>query len=191
MTSANPPPEAPAPEPQTQAPGVPPAAPPGISGNKFSAANDLMFEDCLKSILLKTKTGHSYCPYKTKFCPKAKQSPFGDFPPEYLPKKRPESTTTEESKVSSEASATMRSKRSWVPLTSVRNPQERSRDWRQDRQLAPEEEDPPAFCAKGWRTQPKADPSVGVSQVLRSRRPANRSEPFGKRLHHLLEGQDC
>lgn len=63
---------------------------PGVSGhmipvNRFSAANDLMFEDCLKSILLKAKTGKTYCPYKNRYCPKPMQSPFGDFPPEYLP----------------------------------------------------------------------------------------------------------
>lgn len=55
---------------------------------RFSAANDLMFEDCLKSILLKAKTGKIYCPYKNKFCPKPMQSPFGDFPEEYLPQRK-------------------------------------------------------------------------------------------------------
>jgi hypothetical protein len=68
---------------------APAAANPPVAAvtNKYSAANDLMFEDCLKSIMLKSKTGKTYCPYKNKYCPKAMQSPFGDFPPEYLPKK--------------------------------------------------------------------------------------------------------
>jgi len=63
---------------------------PGQMGpvNRLSAANDLMFEDCLKSILLKAKTGKIYCAYKNKFCPRPMQSPFGDFPEEYLPKRR-------------------------------------------------------------------------------------------------------
>eukprot|EP00826_Nyctotherus_ovalis_P059389 TRINITY_DN8252_c0_g1_i1.p1 TRINITY_DN8252_c0_g1~~TRINITY_DN8252_c0_g1_i1.p1 ORF type:complete len:237 (-),score=52.26 TRINITY_DN8252_c0_g1_i1:389-1099(-) len=56
---------------------------------RFSAANDLMFEDCLKSILLKAKTGKIYCPYKNKYCPRPMQSPFGDFPQEYLPQRKP------------------------------------------------------------------------------------------------------
>lgn len=73
--------------PQQQQPGPGPTAPVAPSaGNKYSAANDLMFEDCLKGILMKNKTGKTYCPYKTKFCPKPMQSPFGDFPPEYLAK---------------------------------------------------------------------------------------------------------
>lgn len=71
----------PSPGPDT---GGPPA--PAI---RSSAANDLMFEDCLKSILLKAKTGKTYCPYKNKFCPKPMQSPFGDFPAEFLPANRP------------------------------------------------------------------------------------------------------
>jgi hypothetical protein len=71
--------------PQSQPVANPPAAAP--LGNKYSAANDMMFEDCLKSILLKSKTGKSYSSYKNKLCPKAKQSPFGDFPPEYFSKK--------------------------------------------------------------------------------------------------------
>lgn len=58
---------------------------PMVNIARSSAANDLMFEDCLKSILLKAKTGKIYCSYKTKFCPRPMQSPFGDFPPEYLP----------------------------------------------------------------------------------------------------------
>lgn len=69
-------------DPVTQAPGVSGAMMPL---NRSSAANDLMFEDCLKSILLKAKTGKIYCPYKNQYCPRPMQSPFGDFPPEYLP----------------------------------------------------------------------------------------------------------
>lgn len=61
--------------------------PPQMAPSKYTAANDLMFEDCLKSIVLKSKTGKTYSSFKNKFCPKAKHSPFGDFPPEYLPKK--------------------------------------------------------------------------------------------------------
>eukprot|EP00826_Nyctotherus_ovalis_P053417 TRINITY_DN6945_c0_g1_i7.p1 TRINITY_DN6945_c0_g1~~TRINITY_DN6945_c0_g1_i7.p1 ORF type:complete len:318 (+),score=110.33 TRINITY_DN6945_c0_g1_i7:87-1040(+) len=55
---------------------------------RSSAANDIMFEDCLKSILLKAKTGKIYCPYKNKYCPKPMQSPFGNFPADYLPQRK-------------------------------------------------------------------------------------------------------
>ena len=82
--ASNAPQEEPAPQ---QQPGNPQQQ--AATMNKYSAANDLMFEDCLKSIMLKSKTGKSYSSYKNKFCPKAKQSAFGDFPPGFMPKKQP------------------------------------------------------------------------------------------------------
>lgn len=91
---------------QQPAPGPPQ---PALATNKYSAANDLMFEDCLKSILLKSKTGKSYSSYKNKFCPKAKQSAFGDFPPEYLPKKQPTVFSQSPATGMSTMSATMHS----------------------------------------------------------------------------------
>jgi len=54
---------------------------------KLSPAYELMFEDCLKSIVQKATTGKTYNSYKNKYCPKAKHSAFGDFPPEYMPSK--------------------------------------------------------------------------------------------------------
>jgi len=54
---------------------------------KLSPAYELMFEDCLKSIVQKASTGKTYNSYKNKYCPKAKHSAFGDFPPEYMPSK--------------------------------------------------------------------------------------------------------
>ena len=82
---------------------------PGIAANKYSAANDIMFEDCLKSIMLKSKTGKTYTSYKNKYCPRAKHSAFGDFPPEYMPKKQPSYDQASVSKEST-MSATMKSK---------------------------------------------------------------------------------
>jgi len=82
--------------------------------NKYSAANDLMFEDCLKSIMLKSKTGKTYCSYKNKLCPKAMQSPFGDFPAGYLPKKSPEGKSTPfDTTASSMSTSSMHSKSLW------------------------------------------------------------------------------
>ena len=102
------------PEPQELAPQQQPLANPSApapSGNKFSAANDMMFEDCLKSIMLKAKTGKTYSSFKNKYCPKAKHSPFGDFPPEYMAKKlvnaSPEPAQTE---VSTASATTLHSK---------------------------------------------------------------------------------
>jgi len=98
------------PEPQVQ-PIENPAPQAALAGNKFSAANDLMFEDCLKSIILKAKTGKTYSSYKTPFCPKAKHSPFGDFPPEYMPQKTPQTSVSMKTSTTSMFSktSTMRS----------------------------------------------------------------------------------
>jgi len=92
-------------EPAQPAPAPAPAAP----AAKFSAANDIMFEDCLKSIILKAKTGKTYTSYKNPYCPKPMQSPFGDFPPEYLPKKTQTFATALPSTTSSQMSNTMKS----------------------------------------------------------------------------------
>ena len=97
----------PLPEP-IAAPIAPPVPGPSAPLNKYSAANDIMFEDCLKSILLKAKTGKTYSSYKTAFCPKAMQSPFGDFPADYLPKKQPAPMEYSTS-LSSASSSTMKS----------------------------------------------------------------------------------
>lgn len=96
------------PTPQQQQPPANQAAP-ALATNKYSAANDLMFEDCLKSIMLKSKTGKTYSSYKNKYCPKAKQSAFGDFPPEYLPKKQPVAFASTPETGSTSMAASMRS----------------------------------------------------------------------------------
>lgn len=52
---------------------------------KLNPSSDLLFEDSLKRCLM--KYGGKREPLKTKFAPRNKHSPFGDFPNSYLPKK--------------------------------------------------------------------------------------------------------
>jgi hypothetical protein len=54
---------------------------------KSNHANQMMIEDHLKKCLAKT----SNKPFKVsnnKLLPKSQHSPFGDFPPEYMPSKK-------------------------------------------------------------------------------------------------------
>ncbi len=44
-------------------------------------------EDQLKTYLNKNNN-ESYKPWKNKYAPRNPHSPFGDFPPEYIPKKK-------------------------------------------------------------------------------------------------------
>lgn len=100
--------QAPQEAPQAPAPGK--DATMAIAGNKYTAANDLMFEDCLRSIIQKAKTGKTYSSYKNQYCPKPKHSPFGDFPPEYLPPKSSVASTEAEKTGMSPETAKMKSK---------------------------------------------------------------------------------
>lgn len=51
-------------------------------------SSQLLFEDALYNLLMHEK-GLSYKTLKTKYAPRNKHSPFGDFPKEYMPKKLP------------------------------------------------------------------------------------------------------
>jgi len=58
-----------------------------MGGQKLNFASTMVVEDHLKKCL--AKTSHKpYNPMKNKLLPKSNQSPFGDFPAEYLPKKK-------------------------------------------------------------------------------------------------------
>jgi hypothetical protein len=52
----------------------------------LNPSNQLLFEDALKKCIAKYG-GYGIHSLKSKYAPKNKQSPFGDFPKEYLPKK--------------------------------------------------------------------------------------------------------
>ena len=52
---------------------------------ELNPSSQLLFEDALKRCL--NKYGGSKAPLKTKYAPRNKHSPFGDFPASYLPKK--------------------------------------------------------------------------------------------------------
>jgi hypothetical protein len=52
-------------------------------------------QDHLKGILAKSSNEH-YKPWRNNFAPKNPHSPFGDFPPEYIPKEKIESKKVEQ-----------------------------------------------------------------------------------------------
>jgi len=56
---------------------------------KQNPSSQLLFEDSLFSLLAHEK-GLNFKTLKTKYAPRNKHSPFGDFPKEYMPKKFPE-----------------------------------------------------------------------------------------------------
>ena len=53
---------------------------------ELNPSSQLLFEDALKRCI--NKYNGSRVPLKTKYAPPNKQSPFGDFPKSYLPKKK-------------------------------------------------------------------------------------------------------
>lgn len=54
---------------------------------KIAHASSLIIEDHLKGVLARTKDQPFKC-YNNKNLPRAQHSAFGDFPPDYMPKKK-------------------------------------------------------------------------------------------------------